>query len=360
MPRSRQTNDHEVTSTLEALSFERASFNMRNELDARGVPGPEIDNIEPIDYRLSGGNYGPTREHLLVAINRGLIRDVVWYSPPPLTQEGATKHPLTIVTKPGLSEIIEDGIGWQFHKELANRNPYAKVLTHATEGFGPSARHCSIMDLSKQGLDSMAEHGRELLHTYFPDERLAFVATSMGTVIVHKLATADRTGSTSDKLNIEAIVNYAPALVVRERIIRDMICKFPGLMILDGVAEVAARTHPMRFLELGEILMKSKPSWRDIPPMVRQIVDLLKGVTEDDIYENTSRYTTATITGERDPVGQVTMWKSLPVSLHVIKKRGHAIAVKPREGAIKTTAVFDELNLYGHSDTPTEPDQLAA
>lgn len=347
------------TQPDEAPSLERASFNMKQDLDSRGVAGSDIDKIDCIDYRLSGGKHGPLREHLLLAINRGLIRDVVWYTPPPLAPVDEQK-PLTIVTKPGLGEIIEDGVGWQFHKEMSNRNPYAKIVTHATEGFGPSAQHCSIMELSSQGLDSMAEHGRELLHTYFNDERLAFVATSMGTVIVHKLLVHNRQGATTDQLQVAANINYAPALVDPENIVRDMLFKFPGLMIIDGLTEVVARTSPQRLFELCETLLHSKPSWRDIPPILRQIVDLLKGVSEDEIRENSARYNTATIVGKNDPVGQEPMWQRMPVLLHVIKGRGHGMAVKPREGAIKSTATLHELNAYRRPITPTEQDQLAA
>lgn len=360
MSRSEQQSFHEVDTTLEAPSFERASFNMRRELDSRGVSGANIDNITPIDYRLSGGKYGSTREHLLLAINRGLIRDVVWYTPPPSRSEEDAGHPLTIITKPGLSEIVEDGVGWEFHKEMANRNPRAKVLTHATEGFGPAARHCSLIDVSKQGLDSMAEHGRELLHTYFNDERLATVGISMGTVILHKLLVNDRKGTDSDQLNVVANINYAPALVDPKNVPIDMLLKFPSLMLVDGVTEVLARTSPKRLLEVCEALLRSRPGWRDLPPMGRQTIDLLKGVSEEEIYENSTHYTTATIVGERDSVGQAVMWQRMPVLLHVIKKRGHGMAVKPREGAIKTTSVLHELNLYGEPDTPIEQDQLAA
>jgi hypothetical protein len=288
-----------------------------------------------------------------------MIRDVVWYSPVPIASE-LPVSPLTIVTKPGLSEIVEDGVGWQFHKEMANRNPYAKVLTHATEGFGPLARRCSIMDLSAQSLENMAEHGRELLRLYFGDERLAVVGISMGSVILHKLLVADRQATASDKLNVAANVNYAPALVDPKNIARDMLFKFPVLMLVDGGSEIVARTSPQRFLELCEVLAASKPSWRDVPPMARQIIDLLKGVSKEEVHENAEQYTTGTITGELDPVGQIPMWQSTNALLHVIKRRGHGMAVKAREGAIKTTSTLHQLDIYTNPKDPTNPKELRA
>ena len=340
---------------LKAPSAERAFLNVRNELDQRGVSGSDIDNVSAIDFKISGGKFGPEREHLLLAIARDGIRDVVWYSPPLSIEDGPDTEKLTIVTKPGLSEIIEDGVGWEFHKELANRNPTTKVLTHATEGFGPSAQHGSIWELSGLGLDTMAKHGQELLATYFHDERLATVGTSMGTVIFHKLLTTNRLLLPDEQLNIVANINYAPALVDPANILKDMFLKFPGLMLIDGVLEVLARTSPHRLKELCKVLTSSKPGRRDIPPILRQIVDLRHGVHEGDVLINSEYYNTAAIVGQHDPVGQIPMWERMPnVALHVIPGRGHAIAVNPRKGARKVTTTLNEIL----SDKPQDPDQL--
>lgn len=349
MSKNNHAQESFTQTCIKAPSAERAFLNARNELDARGVSGTDIDNVAITDYRISGGQFGPEREHLLLAISNDGIRDVIWYSP--AASPEVIESPLTIITKPGLGEIVEDGIGWRFHKELANRNPGAKVLTHATEGFGPGAQHCSILELPKKSLDRMAEHGRFLMLTYFHDERIATVGTSMGTRIFHELLINNRAENRSDQLNIVANLNHAPALVDPKNIIEDMVLKFPAALLIDGTAEMFTRTSPRRLFELFVNLVESKPLPRDILPMGRAIIDLLRGVDEEDVRANALYYPTATITGTKDPVGEIPMWDRIPeVLLKKVHGRGHAIAMKPREGAIKVTRTLREMNVYSPVD----------
>ncbi len=339
-----------LAESEKAPSLERAFLNTKQQLDSNGVAGVDIDRIKPLEFKTSGGTHGPTREHLLLAIEEDGIRDVVWYSPPAQSGDPDTEASTqpTLVIKPGLGEIVERGVGWQFHKELANRNPQSKIVTHATEGFGPSALRCSIFELPKHSLDNMAERGLWLMETYFPEDQIALVGISMGTNIFHRLLNKHRT-SNSNNLAVKANVNYAPALVDPKNILRDMICSFPVAMTVDGFNEVLFRTSPFRMKEVFETLADSKPGVRDLLPMARQIIDLVKGIDEADVRANATAYETATIVGTFDPVGQVQSWRHMPVLLEEVHRRGHGIAIKPREGGIKVTNTLKIMGLTAPS-----------
>jgi alpha-beta hydrolase superfamily lysophospholipase len=194
-----------------------------------------------------------------------------------------------------------------------------------------------------------------MLHTYLKDERLALVGISMGTRIFHKLLIEERAENPESQLDIAAIINCAPALVVVERIFMDMGLKFPLHMTVDGFLEVFRRTNPKYYAELMHTLTGSKPGIKDIPPMLVQIYDLLQGVEIEDIKANAARYPTAVVVGERDTVGQPTMWSDIPdVITKIIPKRGHGIALKTREGADSVTSMLDLLDARGNPFTRAE------
>lgn len=330
---------------------------MLGRLANNGVSDENIGKISLLDYQQHGGKNHPVRDHFLLAIDDNEVRDVAWYSPasPAMTDSSGA----LIVAKPGLGEIVEGGIGKRFHTELSNRNPHNAILSHATEGFGPHAQPTIISEQLSHGLQRMADHGREILKAYFSNTSIILVGTSMGTNINHRVIQGNKQALTVVKefpdavletthhkaakgtLDIVGNINFAPALVPRERIFIDMAMRFPYRMAKDGINEIALKTKPQHLRDAFKVMADSRFKPKDALPMLRHIFDLLTGVDKAEVIANTQAVPTSTIVGELDPVGQIPMWQETEADLKIVPRRGHGMAIKPVDGA---RAVTKELN----------------
>jgi pimeloyl-ACP methyl ester carboxylesterase len=288
----------------------------------------------------------PEREHNLLTIEIDGYRHVLWVTEPVRPQDKA----LNVVAKPGLGEVVENGVGFEFHKRLAKGLPEARIISHATHGIGPHGDIIPWTDLPKHGLNQMAEQCLRLLEAYIPDEPIVLVGTSMGTVINNRLLNLHLAyGGT---LNIEGVINYAPALVDPKNVIKDMALRFPVDLAIDGFKEFFTRTRVKHMLGAAAILTRSAMRLRDLVTMGRQIYDLMHGTAQSDVENVLANYPrVATIVGEEDPVGQVPMWIELEKrysNLQLIKLfgRGHGIAMKPIDGARKVSETILGMDIY--------------
>src|SRR5260221_3407275 len=120
-----------------------------------------VGRIAVIDAKYSRDpSVGPRlREHLLTTVEVGNFQHRMWVTEPSV----ASSDPLVVISKPGLGEIIEDGIGFAFHRELAKQLPEAAIISHATHGVGPTAHRIPLRELPEHGLDQMAEQCLQLL-----------------------------------------------------------------------------------------------------------------------------------------------------------------------------------------------------
>ena len=286
------------------------------------------------------------REHHLVHLNVGGFRQTVWITEP------APGHTLqvTVASKPGLGEIIEDGIGWEFHRELAHKLPNARVLSHATYGFGPTAEQIPWRQLTKHNLGRLAIMGIDLLATIPEDAPLVLAGTSLGTVINNKLLYANL--HRPKPVAIDLVVHHAPALVVPSRIIPDMVVGLPPGLVVDIFRELTLKSDPKRFRDNLRALRASKPSLNDILPTVRLFPEMAKGTRLREIEEVVANYQTVVIEGTKDSVAEIKMWQELAqkypdnLSLHLIPGRGHGLTIKPREKARKIANIITAAGIF--------------
>lgn len=304
-------------------------------------------NVTHYDFRFSGGRGedDPLREHDLVGVELDDHEHILWVTEPLHRQ----KEPLTIVAKPGLGEVIHDGIGYQLHKGIAKRLPEARVLSIATHGIGKHGAELNLSDLVGHTIENMGDETYAFLRKYFPGDPLVLFGLSMGTVIHHHV---QKRSIEDTPLNIAGVVDYDPALVDPSRVVADLIGRF-SLHMMKGIGiEVVRHTKPCHVLGTLAILGRSRMRLRDMPTLARQAVGLLLGTPVEEIEEMLRTYQTTVIVGEDDPAGQVPMWldleaKNIPgFTLHRLKGRGHEIAVQPIDGARKVSKTIVEMGLH--------------
>jgi hypothetical protein len=307
-----------------------------------GVSLQGLGELTLLDTKLSGAKDGkyPEREHHLYSTELDGTKHVFWHT------EAMTDDPdsTVVFVKPGLGEVMEDGIGWKHHKHLARKMPAAEIVSHATFGIGPHGAELTAGDLRGHGTSQMARQETELLKAYWAKRRTILVGTSMGTVINHKVAFDNI--EADDPLHIAGLVHYAPAIVVPERILKDMVVSFMPDMIIDGARELFRRTHVKHFLGTMAVLANSKPRKRDLLVMARQGIDLMTGVPEEEIRRVVAHYMVGVVVGYDDPVGQIKMWDELNPNRVWPVRGGHGIALKPFDGASKVSNVIREMGFY--------------
>lgn len=311
-------------------------------LTAGDVSFKELVSIDLIQAKTSGGEDSkyPEREHFLYAAEINGVKHVFWHT------EATSSDPnaLVVFVKPGLGEIVEEGIGWKHHKQLARKMPEAEIVSHATFGVGPHGAELSLRDLPAHSMLQMAEQELELIREFWGQREVLVVGTSMGTVINHKMGMLNAVSS--DPVEIAGIIHYAPAIVDPKRILKDMAIGFLPEMIKDGGKELFGRTRLHHFLGTMAVLAGSKPRARDLLSMGRQGLDLLKGVPQEEVDALLMHYRTGVIVGIDDPVGQIDMWEELNPGMVWPVRGGHGIALKPFQSANKISKTAAEMGIY--------------
>lgn len=322
-------------------------------LDPEGVSALErsghlisiLDDRVAILERHETGSQSSAREHHLAHIALDGWRHTVWHTEP----QGSGQPKLIIAAKPGWGEIIESGLGKALHLALCDELPEARVVSHATHGVGKASQRIPFKELSKHGMDKIAEQGLELLSVVGNDAPLVVIGASMGTVIISDLLNLNI--DKGEPVDIAGVVHYGTALVDPTRAKRDMGVSFVPALIKDIGKELFIKTPPRKILGKLVMLAASRPSLSDLPPMVRQGMDLFHGTPQAEIEKVVARYPTAVITGTKDPLAQIPMWDELgsrypSLLLKLVEGRGHGIILNPEEAARKIAATLVEMNLY--------------
>lgn len=157
-------------------------------------------------------------------------------------------HKMTVVTKPGWGEVIEDGIGWEFHKALAHYLPEAEIISHATSGVGRTSERIPLSKLWHHSLDQLAEQSFKLLSQLDTEVPIILVGTSMGSVITNKVLNLNI--ERDQPIKIQGVVYYASALVDPQNIVKDMLRGFTPAIVSDIAKELFLKTHPKKMLGL--------------------------------------------------------------------------------------------------------------
>jgi pimeloyl-ACP methyl ester carboxylesterase len=306
---------------LEAM--DAAVLNMQDTLRQRGVAEDKIEAISPIGYRVSTLEDGSKKEHLLLAVEHNEFTERIWRSAP-AAGKAVPGSPI-IVTKPGLGERVEDGIGWHFHEAMAIENPETTVITHASH--------------SSQGTDAMAQACLELLQIYFPSEKFLFVGTSMGSKIMTTMLAKNQQLPNEERINIEGFTLFSSAVVRPGRVPIDMGARFMGGMVMGLGKQVLFRTKKEDRAEYLRMLMDSRLSLEEVRGAGRHIIDLMKGSPRNEIEMVAHYYRDRmmVISGSEDSLRQSRMWRSLGVTYIPIKGKAHETAVDPVVAAKKIT-----------------------
>lgn len=269
-------------------------------------------------------------------------------------------QPFTIVSKRGFMEPIEDGIGREFHSQLARLVPHARIVSHATHGIGSSAGQVSLRGLSQYGLDRIANEDLKFLHLLGGEERLILIGTSMGSVVLNKLLNIN---TALDKpVEVGGIVLNAPAIVEPPLARSAMLKGLLPHLLSDIPSELVAKTPRAELLQTLGHFAASRARLRDILPAGRHALDLLRGTSAADLASMLEAYASVSvIAGQKDTLAQTEMWrKMLPaypsLRLHEVSK-GHGMILKPKQNARKIARV---LHMDGHIGSPIAGCSLTA
>jgi pimeloyl-ACP methyl ester carboxylesterase len=294
---------------------------MHEILKDRGVTQEKIDAITPIGYRTTILEDGSKKEHLLLEVEHNGFTERIWRSAP--AHGKAVPGAPVIVTKPGLGEKVQGGIGWSFHEAISIKNPETTVITHASH--------------SSQGTDAMAEACLDLLNTYFPDEKFIFIGTSMGSKIMTTMLAKNLQTPKDERIEVDGFILFASAVVPPQRVPMDMGVRFMKGMVLGLAKEVLFKTKKEEREEYFKMLTESMLSGEELRGVARHIIDLVKGSPRYEIESVVRHYKNRmmVISGSEDSLRQSRMWHDLGVRFIPIKGRGHEAAVKPVAAAKK-------------------------
>ncbi len=251
---------------------------------------------------------------------------------------------ITLLVKPGLGEIVDDGIGEDLHKYLADMLPGFDIFSHESAGMGHFVNDASLSSLWEHGLDKMTAEGLELIQQLCPGRKIILFGTSMGTVINTRLANLNLEQEKNDRVDIERIIHYDPALVDPSRIL-DMLVGFLPELVTGAVKEFAFQTNPKRWVQVAQTLIRSRPSIRNVVPIARQTLDIVHCTPEEDIVNPILRYKTDVIAGKRGKVEQNQMWRRLAqllpnLTYYPVEGHGHAMALNPYKTARKAARIM--------------------
>ncbi len=310
-----------------------------------------LSNVEVVEFKTRDGRKQdkyPERDHYLMVATIDDRRHVWWYSDA-LLGCVTDSEPIVVFSKPGLGEIVEKGLGWIHHKQLSRQMPLASIVTHATYGIGPLGQELSWSDLLDHDMKQLVEHERRFLETFFPNSPLMLVGVSEGTIENHGVALYNL--EHGSPLEIQAIVDYAHALVDPRNVAKDMAFLFMPHMGIDGVKELILKTRPKHLIGALKMLGASGPRSQDLRVMGRQGLSIMRGTPEDEQREVIEHIPKVVISGSNDPLLQLDMLsrmqKDLPeqISVDVLEGRGHGMALKPFAGGRRIAHQATRLGL---------------
>ena len=241
-----------------------------------------------------------------------------------------------ILSLPGYSEHIEHDIRKDFHAGLAEKFPQARVVSVGSDGIGPHSGSYRWSERHGYDLDGMARHRVELVLALAAELPLFVQATSMGTIISHrmnKLILDDP--DLKHAVDLRGQFYTSPALVDPSNIVRDMGVRFlPGIS-WDFTKEMLFKTAPKEAYEIIKNSTHSGLSTADKTALANQFWDLWHGTRESEIGPVIAEIPTVVVAGQKDSLAQWRMWNRLKraypeqLELHPIRGRGHMMTMKP-------------------------------
>lgn len=241
----------------------------------------------------------------------------------------------SIVMFHGFTEMIDTGTGRNLHDALAPHFSDKRIISIATDGVG---RYCQKLSGKKalgRTFSDMAVARHRLINAVSGDGTVSLVGVSMGSVIGLNVLAFDSTlpaintlnpDSVSDrKLPIAAVVNHSHAQVPFDRILPDMIIRFPRHIARDGYRKHRTLEKPADGIVAA---MRGYP--RSLNAMTGNLLNLLRGTDYRDVAAAGSRYRTGYISGALDPLCQPLQLTRLAhqnpdtVRIHIKPGFGHA------------------------------------
>lgn len=294
------------------------------------------------------------RTHRLYTLKLDEFRSAVEITDP----ADGVEPDFVIVSKPGLTEHITGGIRRQMQARLAYAFPNARIASIESDGIGQEGDRYNpydTQDRARHDFDGQAAQRLLLARALAGDLPVVPLATSMGAPIAVRMVHQNYYSESADgKVNIAGQVWNVPALVIPERIVPDMVCKFLPKMSLGASEELLLKSSPRELFNIiRQGVIQSGFSKEDLPIMLHQISELLKGTPEELISEVLEAAPTLAITGEKDALLQQDMMARLKRKhgdkLHhvVVEGRGHELPMKPKKNVMKIQSALANCRQYG-------------
>ncbi len=245
---------------------------------------------------------------------------------------------ISLIYKPGFSELIEVGSAKAMHDGLAAHLPGVRVMSVASEGIGPTGERFGFKEAKDHGVQEMGENLAKLAYALCGNEPVLMAGCSMGTVVgQHALAFDALHGH-----NLNAYpVRYASAIVEKFWTMYYMGTLFPASMVLDTPREVVRLVKKGDKAELEELSQMIKGRNEDMPALAAQMLSLMGGVAIGSVVRVARAYHGGiNISGALDPLNRKRMWSSVKqkdnmTHIDIVRGRGHAMAADGEGGSQK-------------------------
>lgn len=257
---------------------------------------------------------------------------------------------INFVHLPGLSEEIEKYPGYALHTTGAEKMPYFRFISIASDGVGSTGERLTRENVRAHGIEAMAEERAKLISALCSDEPTIVQGTSMGSVITtHMLDHDIRNGR---NLNVYPMP-YASANVTPDAVPLFMATLFMPSMLVDTPREMVYMVikngwHALDGL-VGEGGFRS-----NVAPILVEIPGLMKGIKFAVLERVYREYGATIINGQLDPLARWRMWRQLSnngadLNLVSIFLRGHGMAAngigaaRKIESAVASNKIVEKL-----------------
>lgn len=284
------------------------------------------ENINYVKTRALRDGHGLRHISHVAALSIDGYRYAFRFTEPAMEYGGSEGEVVAMI--PGFTENPFWGTARGLHNDVVTENPTTRTVSVCNDGYSKHGTAITLRNIGRSFAD-MARGRAALLGSLGGDSPTMVAGTSKGSVLAILAAGHNLE---EPRFNHQLSVFHSPAVVPPNRILPDMVVRFPVHIVLDIIRE--SSQHPVAAAKALHL-----PSLRVLPAYACDVYNLLHGTPEQTVDTVAAETSVGIIAGDRDPLSQLAMWQRIaerhPDNVHILTKlgQGHGSSLNSREAA---------------------------
>lgn len=241
---------------------------------------------------------------------------------------------------PGFTEDPSNGPARNLHNAVSTLFPDSETVSVSSDGVSKHGSRIAPRDILNRDFDHLAGARLHILHQLADGREVVLNGLSMGSILVHRMVELNLDRS-QPLIEHDRSVLHSPAIVQPDRIVRDMLLRFPFHITADIGKQWLK--HPAMMAQAVYIPHFSATAY------AQEMLQMRNGTPYAATDYVTGNSKVGLILPQNDPLAQIDRWSEMkrrhPDNVHMVVKpgEGHAMSINSREAARDIRSMTDYL-----------------